>query len=259
MQMSEGRFFSKDFSTDFRQGVILNETAIKAMEMKLPIGKQFSYYWGQDTRIIGVIKDFHYKPFYKEIEPLIIRLATDNFNYMTIRIRPLQLSEFDDIVNFIKKNWKNYRFDYTFELHFLDERIDGLYGAEQRMSKIFSYITFLTIFIACLGLFGLSSYSIERQIKEIGIRKVLGASVSQITIMLFRDFTKLVLIANIFAWPLAYYAMNKWIQNFAYRMEFSWWIFFLAGGLTLFIAQLTISWQAIRAATANPVEALRYE
>jgi putative ABC transport system permease protein len=149
--------------------------------------------------------------------------------------------------------------DDPFEYRFLDEVIDNQYKTEQRTDKLATLVAVLSIFISCLGLFGLASFSSQQRTKEIGIRKVLGASIAGVLVMLTKDFTKWVLVANILAWPIAWYAVNKWLQNFAYRVEVSWWVFVLAGGLTLVIALLTVSWQAIRAATANPVEALRYE
>ncbi len=258
MQMAQGRFFSKEFATDANEGVILNEAAIKAMELKSPIGKRFSCFWKPDARIIGVISDFNYRPLREELEPLIMGVISDRVNYLTIRTKPIQ-SGISDLIHFLESKWKEYNYDYPFEFHFLDDTIDRLYAAEQQMSIIYKYFAFLAIFIACLGLFGLASYSAERRTKEIGIRKVLGASEIKIVGMLTMDFTKWILFANLIAWPIACYAMNKWLQNFAYHIDIQWWVFVLAGGIALVIAFFTVSWQAIRAATANPVEALRYE
>jgi putative ABC transport system permease protein len=160
---------------------------------------------------------------------------------------------------FLESTWERYSSDYPFEFHFLEESIDNLYVSEQRLSKIFNYFTFLAIFIACPGLFGLVSYTAELRTKEIGVRKMLGASISGIVILFTKEFSKWGLLANIIAWPVAYYAMNKWLQSFAYRVEMSVWTFILSGLMALVIALLTVSFQSIKAATANPVDSLRYE
>jgi predicted permease len=258
MQMAQGRFFSEEFSTDEREGVILNETAIKTIEIESPIGKRFRYE-GHDCKIIGVIKDFHYRSLSEEVEPLIIGLLDSEWSRnLTLRITPVN-SNFSELVKFLESTWKKYSSGYPFEFHFLDESIDNLYVSEQRLSKIFNYFTFLAIFIACLGLFGLASYTAELRTKEIGVRKVLGASISGIVILLTKEFSKWVLMANIIAWPLAYYAMNKWLQNFAYRVDLSVWTFILSGLMAFAIALITVSFQSIKAASANPVDSLRYE
>jgi putative ABC transport system permease protein len=149
--------------------------------------------------------------------------------------------------------------DVPFSYYFYDESLKAQYSAEQRMETIFKYFSFLAILIASLGLFGLASFSAAQRTKEIGIRKVLGATVADITLILSREFVMLVIVSNVFAWPIAYYVMNKWLQSFAYRVDFSWWVFVLAGLIALAVALMTVSWQAIRAALANPVESLRYE
>jgi len=159
----------------------------------------------------------------------------------------------------MKKTWQMFAPNHPFEYSFLDEEFENWYRTEQRLEKIFSYFTFLAIFISCLGLLGLASFTAERRTKEIGVRKVLGASVAGIVRLLTTTFIKWVLLANIIAWPIAWYAMNKWLQNFAYRINMTWWMFVLAGTLALTIALLTVSYQAVRAAMANPVESLRYE
>ena len=159
----------------------------------------------------------------------------------------------------IAQIFQKYNPEYPFEYHFLDDNIENFYNNIKRISHIANYFTLLAIIIASLGLFGLASFTIRKRIKEIGVRKVIGASTLVILSLLIKNFTKWVLLANLIAWPVAYYAMNKWLQNFAYRITISWWMFLLAGVLALLIALLTVSWQAIRAAIANPVESLRYE
>ncbi|UCE18447.1 MAG: ABC transporter permease [Gemmatimonadota bacterium] len=258
MQMAQGRFFSKEFATDIKEAVILNQAAIKAMELESPIGKRFKCFWKPDARIIGVIKDFHYRPLREELKPIILGVVSDRINYLTIRTKPIQ-SGVSDLIHFLENKWKEYNYDYPFEFHFLDDTIDELYAAEQRMSTIYKYFTFLAICIACLGLFGLASYSAERRTKEIGIRKVMGASVPGIIGMLTKDFLKWVLFSNIIAWPIAWYAMNTWLQNFAYRVNIGIWTFILSASLALIIALVTVSYQSMKAALANPVESLSYE
>ena len=160
---------------------------------------------------------------------------------------------------FIEKTWTTFTNGRPLNYFFLDENLNKMYRPEEQLSNIFGYFSGLAILIACLGLFGLASFSAERRIKEIGIRKVLGASVSNVVLLLSKEFTLLVLIANIVAWPLAYFSMNFWLQDFAYRVDIGWWVFALAGGLALLIAILTVSSHAIKTALTNPVEALRYE
>ena len=256
MKVAEGRYYSEEFSTDKSEGIVLNEAAIREMKMQDPIGKRFS--WEGDRRIIGVIQDFHYRSLRKKVEPLIIRLANQQLNFLTIRIRPSHC-KFTGLIEFLESKWKKYTDDYPFELHFLDDTLDSLYYAEQQMSKIFLYFTSLSIFIACLGLFGLASFSTEQRTKEIGIRKVLGATAPEVVVLLSKEFLKWVLIANIIAWPTSWYVMTKWLQNFTYKTSISIWYFLIAGVLSMLIALSTVSVQSIRAANGNPINALKYE
>jgi putative ABC transport system permease protein len=254
IEMSEGRFFSEEFSSDLTEGMVVNEAAVKAMNMDSPIGKWF-HFWDFDGTIIGVTKDFHFKSLHKQIEPMVMKMGI-NPQRIAIRIKP------DNILattGFIEKEIKKIVPNYIFQFEFLDQKLNHLYSAEQRMKNITQAISFLAIFISCLGIFALALYTAERRTKEIGIRKVLGASIPGIFALLTRGFTKWVIVANIIAWPIAYYFMNNWLQNFAYKTSLSWWIFALTGLLALGIALLTVSWQSWRAATRNPVEALRYE
>lgn len=259
VEMMKGRFYSKEFTTDATEAYVINEAAVKAMDIKSPIGKQFQL-WGYRGKIIGVIKDFHFKSLHDEIEPLILWPNTEknfgNFEHLTVRIKS------DDIFNTIRSIeniWKKHSPDYPFEYQFFDETIDTQYRFEQRVSKIFNMFTVLAIFISCMGLLGLVCLFTEQKTKEIGVRKVLGATDSGIVVMLSKDFAKWILLANIIAWPIAFYAMNKWLQNFAYRIDLTIWPFLLSALLALLIALFTVSWQAVRAARANPVESLRYE
>lgn len=205
-----------------------------------------------------MLKDFHFKPLHQKIEPLVARLIRPPWmpNYLSLKINPENIPE---TLLFLEEKFKEFSPDYPFEYSFLDERINNAYKSEQKLGKIFNYFALIALFIACLGLFGLASFTSEQRTKEIGIRKVVGASVSKIFVLLSKEFIKRILIANIIAWPIAYFAMNKWLQNFAYRINIGIGIFLISGLIALVIAMLTISCQSIKAATANPVDALRYE
>jgi len=264
IRLNEGRDYSESSSTDALGGFIINEAAQKKLGWKSPIGKQIQTLMPQGTGIelkqgtvIGSMKDFHFKSLHEKIEPLVIYIGTPNdYAYLSVRIRTDNVA---GVLNSIEKKWKTFSPDKPFEYFFLDEYWGKLYQKEQNMKNLFGWFSGLAIFIACLGLFGLAAFSAQNKTKEIGIRKVLGASVLGIVSMLSIDFTKWVIIANIIAWPVAYYFMNKWLEDFAYRIEISWWVFVLSGGIALMIALLTVSYQAIKAAIANPVDSLRYE
>jgi len=254
MRMAQGRNFSREISSD-ASNYILNETAIEEMGLNDPIGKRFSM-WGIEGKIIGVVEDFNFRPLHSRIEPLILTPKAMPYTYIIIRI----LSEnYAQTIKYLEGVWVKLNPEYPFDYHFLDKDFDKLYWDEQRMGKIFGYFSFIAIFIACLGLYGLAAFVAEQKTKEIGIRKVLGASIFGITAMLSKEFTKWVLLANVIAWPPAYYLMNKWLQNFAYRIELSILPFVISGCLVLGIALITISNQTIKAANANPVDSLRYE
>ena len=206
--------------------------------------------------IIGVVEDFHFKSLHRQIRPLVFEFTPWGKEYLLVKVRS---DNIPGTIDFIEKQWNTLAEGLPFDYHFLDEEYNALYQAEQQLSNLSVLFTLISIFIIVLGLLGLISFITTRRTKEIGIRKVLGATVSGVTTLLSKEFIKLVLLANLVAWPIAWYGMNKWLQNFAYRIEMSWWIFFLAGGIALVIALLTVSVQAIRAASANPVESLRYE
>jgi putative ABC transport system permease protein len=255
MSMAQGRFFSKDMSTDEDNACVVNETAVKAMGMDSPIGKKLAVY-GDTATIVGVIKDFNLRPLQYKIEPIVMRMTPEYCSFFALRIKPDNIPA---TLHFLENKWKGYRPGYPFEYSFLDERLNRSYRSEQRAGTILEYFTVLAIFISCLGLLGLSSYMAEQRTKEIGVRKVLGASVTNIVGLMSRDFIILVCIANVIAWPLAYYAVNKWLQGFAYHIDIRWTVFALAAFLTIIIAFATMSFQTIRAAIANPVDSLRYE
>ncbi len=257
--LAEGRAFQREITTDADSAFILNETAAKLFDWDTAVGKRITWFDDDNTRrgtVIGVVKDFHFQSLHTRIQPLLISLTRRSFNYMLVKVSP---SDLPGTLAHCEAVWKKFDPEFDFEYSFLDADFDQLYRAEGRVRTLFGYFTFFAVFIACLGLFGLAAFTTQQRKKEIGVRKVLGASVAGVVGMLSKDFVKLVLAANVIAWPVAYFAMNKWLQDFAYRIEIGWWVFALAGGLALLIALLTVSTQAIKAALANPVEALRYE
>jgi len=259
MEMREGRFFSKEFPSDPSGSIVINESAVKEMGIQSPVGKRITP-GKTDYRIIGVIKNFHYKSVHRRIEPLIIKMFKPGVpganGYLTVRIYPDNISE---KINFLETIWKEYNPGYPFEYGFLDDTIYKLYKAEQQMGKIFIYFTLLAIFISCVGLIALSAFMAERKAKEIGIRKVFGASTSNITFLFLGEFAKWVFLANVIAWPVAHLFINKWLRNFAYRIDIKIWIFIFAGLSALVIAMITVGYQAVKTALANPIKALKYE
>lgn len=256
MDIVQGRMFSKNRSTEAAgKEVMVNEKAAKIMGMASPIGKQLSS-GDQNFKIIGVVKDYHLRSLHEKIDPLILLYRPEICRVTFARIGSRDIAETVDDIERIYKKWAP---GYPFEYHFLDERVNNLYDVERRAGKIIGYFALLTVIIACVGLLGLASFMAEQRKKEIGIRKVLGASVRQMVSMLIKEFVKCIIIANIFAWPIAYVAMKDLIEDYAYRIELGISSFLLAGLLALVIALSTVSYQAFRAALANPVDAIRYE
>ncbi len=256
IKIKEGRYFSRRFPSD-TLAVVLNESAVKAFGFNNPIGKRI-YVVGRNIplTIIGVLDDFHYESLHQKIRPLIISLGLGQTPYLPVKLKTADISS---ALSFIKNEWKKFVPGKPFEYYFLDEDINRLYLSEQKTGELFTAFSILAIFIACLGLFGLAAFTAERRTKEIGIRKALGSSVTGIIVLLSKEFTKWVLIANIIAWPAAYYFMNNWLKDFAYRININLWIFITSGVLALIIALSTVSIHAVKAARANPVKSLRYE
>ena len=262
IEIIAGRNFSEKYSSDKNESIIINETAAKKFGWDAPVGntiqpvKDLSPGRIVKKTVVGVIKDFHMTSMHKVIEPLYIRNEPGYINNLFIRTNPGNIQE---TMDFIRRKWKEIDPDRPFEYVFLDERFDRQYGADERFFSIFTYFALFSIMIACLGLFGLASFTASQRTKEIGIRKVLGASVSGIVVFLSKDFVKWILLANIIAWPAAYFTMSRWLQTFAYRTDFSISLFIVAGVLTLAIALITVSYQVVKAAVSNPAEALRCE
>jgi len=252
--LKEGRSFSEKFSTD-NSAIIFNETAIKTMGIKDPVGKVVKV-WGGDRQIVGIVKDFHFESLHSKINPLFFILNPSNCKIMMIRIKS---GMYQEVIDDINKLYHKFNPAFPFDYKFLDQDFQEQYVAEKRIAFLSRYFALIAIIISSLGLLGLAAFSAEQKLKEIGIRKVNGARISEVMAMLNRDFIKWVAIAFGFATPIAWYIMHKWLENFAYKTNLRWWIFAMAGVSTLAIALLTVSWQSWRAATRNPVEALRYE
>ncbi|WP_163710740.1 ABC transporter permease [Mangrovibacterium lignilyticum] len=260
LQLIAGRTFAKSY--DDSHSIMLSESAVRSLGLKDPVGtfiydSEIRANQEQLTRldIIGVVKDIHFESYYKSIRPFAI-LFDQFHNYVSVQVKPGQIAS---TLNFIKEKWIGSYPDAPFSYSFLDKKFEAQYNREASLKTFILLFTGIAIFIAVLGLFAISMHIAGQRAKEIGIRKVNGAKVSEVMAMLNRDFVKWVLIAFVIATPMAYYAMSKWLENFAYKTNLSWWIFALAGLLALSIALLTVSWQSWRAATRNPVEALRYE
>ena len=262
IELVAGRNFSPASPTDLSGGFILNETAVKALGWDDPLGKtlEWSPGVGHETRkrgeVIGVVKDYHLMSLHETIEPLVLHIEPRWFRTLAVRI---QGEDIPETLAFLEKTWQKFDPDNAFEYTFLDEGFARQYEADARLGSIFGYFSLLAVAIACLGLFGLAAFSAERRTKEIGVRKVLGASITGIVALLSKDFLRLVLIGFVVASPLAYFGMSRWLESFAYRTEISGWIFLVAGLLALAIALLTVGYQAVRAALADPVKSMRYE
>jgi ABC-type antimicrobial peptide transport system permease subunit len=256
LEIKDGRFFSSDFPGD-STALVINEKAAELIGFKDPIGKILTS-GGSEYRIIGVIKDFHFKSLHTKIEPLVIMKLWKNAIGRNCYIR-MKTDHITSTINYIGKIFKSHNLDYPLLIKFLDDDYDKLYRTEQRIGKVLAYSSFLAVIISCMGLIGLSLFMTELKTKEIGIRKVNGAKTMEIFYLVSKEYLVLVMISILIAFPIAWYVMNKWLHNFAYRVAINLWIFALVGVIVLIIALLTVGFQSYRAATRNPVEALRYE
>jgi len=256
IEMAAGRTFSKKFTTDGGKAWMVNEavTRLMGLDPAAAVGKRFS--WGVEGTIIGVMKNFHYQSVRSAIEPLAVIVAPEEFRFVIVR---LKAGEIPASLQDVRKTWQRVFPQYPFEYRFFDEDFGRMYRADESMGSLLKAFAGLAVIIACLGLFGLASYTAEQRTKEIGVRKFLGASSPGIVLLFLKQFAKWVLLANLLAWPCAYILTKNWLQGFAYRSTVAWWLFALAGAGTLIIALLTVSFQAVRAARANPVDSLRYE
>jgi len=261
LQVLKGRNFSKEFADS--GSVILNEAAVNQIGWKEPLGQRLEYPGGNDQKfkVIAVVKDFNVQSLHNPVVPFAL-FHTSSKTYdlgASYIIARVEAGKTDAVLAQLESKWKSFAPDTPFDYSFLDEEFNALYQADKRVGAVFGVFTALSVFVACLGLFGLATYTAERRIKEIGIRKVLGASVQGVVRLLSKDFIKLVFIAAVIAFPLAWWAMSKWLEDFVYRIDINWKVFIAAGFLVLVIALLTVSFQAIKAAVANPVKSLRTE
>jgi len=256
LEIIQGRNFSWERESDKQDTYILNESAVSYFGFDDPVGKEFHLEPYGTTRIIGIVKDFHFQSLHSPIGPLVLTWRENVLSQAMIRISDRGIGS---TLAFLRDTWHTFSPEYPFEYHFLDDSIKRLYQSEERFGNLFLSFAILALFIACLGLFGLASFTTQQKTKEIGVRKILGSSVSQIVLLLTREFTRWVLIANIIAWPVAYYGMNRWLENFAYRVDVQFSIFIVSALFALLIAITTVGYQTVKAAMANPVESLRYE
>ncbi|PWT75220.1 MAG: hypothetical protein C5B59_09315 [Bacteroidetes bacterium] len=256
LQVAEGRSFSKDIATDSTDAFMVNEEAVRQMGMKNPVGKWISA-WRKRGHIIGVLKDYNTQSLRERIKPVVIDVKEgEYFGVIMVRTKP---GETKQAIASLEKVYKDINPKYAFGYQFVEEEYEKMYRAEMVIFKLSNLFTTLAIIISCLGLLGLAMFSAEQRVKEIGVRKVLGASVKEIVSLFSQEFVKLVMIAFLIATPVAWYLMSRWLEGFAYKTLLSWWIFVLAGIVSIFIALVTVCWQAIRVAVANPTKSLRAE
>jgi len=257
MRLIQGRNFSRDYALDKQEnGFIINESLAKKLDYQNPVGKKIrngETEWGE---IIGVVKDFNFSSLHSSIEPILLFTSKNYLNEISIKISGNNIPA---TLKFLESKWAAYNPNRPFSYDFLDKAIAQFYIKEEDISRLIILFSVFSIFLSTMGLFGMAVFLVNKRTKEIGIRKVNGARVFEVMAMLNKDFIKWVGIAFIIACPVAWYAMHKWLQNFAYKTELSWWVFAAAGALAVAVALLTVSWQSWRAASRNPVEALRYE
>jgi putative ABC transport system permease protein len=255
LEMVQGRNFDED--SDKNGAYIINESVVAALNLEQPLGIQCrSDVHDGEAPIVGVIKDFHFASLHSPLEPFVLEYKPSRTNYVLVKV---QGDSFQDVLTFLEGKFEEIAPGNLFSYAFVDEVFDRNYAQEIRALDLFKAFSVLALFVSCLGLFGLNDFAAEVRIKEFGIRKVLGATGSNIVVLLSKSFILWVLLANALAWPLAYLAMNNWLQNFAFRVRINIWTFLLSGLTALLIAMATISYRAVKAATSDPVKSLRYE
>jgi putative ABC transport system permease protein len=255
MQMAAGRFFQEDYGTDTVSAVVLNEKAVSVMGLKDPVGQSITR-GERRYNIIGVIKDFHFLPMSEEMGPLALYNMPRYCNVLFVKTNGRRTGQ---IIENVQKMWEKINPGFPFGYKLLDDAFKELYTSEDRLGNIFKYFSILAIVISCLGLFGLAAFMAEQRTKEIGIRKVMGAGVANLVTKLSGEFLIWVIVANIIAWPVAWYAMSRWLQGYVYHARLSAWIFILSAIISIIIAFLTVSTQVFWAATRDPVNSLKYE
>ncbi|MGA8265614.1 MAG: ABC transporter permease, partial [Ignavibacteriaceae bacterium] len=259
INLLEGRNFSEQYGTDKDNSIIINETAAKKLGIKNPVGTEVYIPGGGGeklVKVIGVIKDFHTASFHEKIEPLFLYINPYRFFNIAVKIDPKYTKE---ALASLKNKFKEVIPNKSFNYETLTEQYNSLYQSDEKTGSLIMVFAILSVIVAAMGLFGLSSFATEVRMKEIGIRKVLGADIFNISLLLSKDFTKWVLAANIIAWPVAYYAISKWLDDFAFKTDMGIWIYILSAIAALLISVITISFQSIKAANTNPVKTLRYE
>jgi putative ABC transport system permease protein len=265
LELVAGRDFSKEMATDGKQAFIINETAVKELGLGSPeqaLGETLLWpTWRnpdsvKKAQIIGVVKDFHYKSLYDKVEPAVLQIYPEAYSRVAVKMKTADIG---NTIQYVKNIWNKFSPEYPIEYRFMDESFDQMYKAEDKLKSLLGIFTATTIFVACLGLFGLAAYAAERRKKEIGIRKVLGASAEGIVVLLLKEFVKLVVLALVIATPVAWYMMSNWLDDFPYRINLEWWIFAVAGSIAILIALLTVSFQSVKAALINPIKYLRSE
>ncbi|MDX1531526.1 MAG: FtsX-like permease family protein, partial [Rhodothermales bacterium] len=254
IELVAGRGFTSE--ADTHDVYVLNEAAVRELGLEEPIGHPFRAWDRPMGTVVGVVRDFHFKSLHEAIEPVVINYKPEWVGTVAVRMAPGDVA---GALDHVRDTWKAFASGYAFEYQFLDEDFDRAYRAEEQLVQRFGFFAAVAIFIACLGLFGLAAYTAQQRTKEIGVRKVLGASVANVVVLISKDFARLVLVALLVATPLAYLAMDRWLEGFAYRVGIGPGVFVLAGAAALAIAFLTVSYHAVRAATADPVQALRSE
>ena len=257
IELHEGRDFSREFTTDLNRALLLNEEAVEQFGFDSGLDKRLSGGGPNDLPVIGVLKDYYFKSLHQDIEPFAMFLGTEQaFNWVFIKTTDENMPW---VMQFAEQEWHRINPGHPFEYTFVDRNNDMMYQSEMKLSRLFSIFTGIAIYIACLGLFGLASFTVVQRTKEIGMRKILGASIGGIVLILSKEYVKWVVLANVFAWPLAYYYMRRWLEGFAYHTDLNIFAFIASGMLALIIALLTVSVQTFKAATTNPVDSLRYE
>lgn len=257
LEFLEGRDFSREFTTDLNRALLLNEEALKQFRVDSGLELRLTGGGPNDLAVVGTLKDYYFKSLHQKLEPFVMLLGQNqNFNWVFIKTTEEKMPE---VIQFAEREWRRINPSHPFEYTFVDRINDRMYQSEIKLSRLFTIFTVIAIYIACLGLFGLASFTVVQRTKEIGMRKVLGASVGGIIVILSKEFAQWVLLANVFSWPLAYYFMRKWLEGFAYHIDINIWAFLGSGFLAVLIALTTVSFQTIKAASANPVDSLRYE
>ena len=257
VKLVDGRFFSRERATDSTGAAIINQAAAKVLGYSNPVGRNIIGFFDRERtlKIIGVTEDFNYEPLHLPVLPTVMLVSHGYPTRIVVKVR----GDIATIINDLQNQWTLFSGGQPFTAYFLDQKLETYYRSDQADGVLFAILSGVGILVSCLGLLGLTMHATEQRTKELGIRKVLGASGSSLTGLLTKELLGIVVVANLIAWPIAYFAMNRWLQDFAYHVGIGWWVFALAGFVALLVAVMTVSFQAIKAVRANPIESLRYE